>query len=332
MEALIESQPGGRRRNHYDVTNRVRVSHPQDVHAEVERLLLALYPDTDRPALTLAFDTYGRLFAGALPGYAGCDTWYHDAQHSLDCALACTRLIDGYERGVEASLRLGRRRALLGVAIALFHDAGYIRRDGDQASNGAEYTLSHVRRSGEFLSGFLPRIGYAFEAGLAARIVHFTGYEMPLDDIDVREPADRMLGFLIASADLLAQTADRCYPEKCRDFLFPEFERCGLAGAARDGGPKPLYGNRHELLNGTPAFNRTLWQERLDGYFGGVHRHLGTHFEGRYGGSNPYIDSIKANLARVARAIEAQRLDLLSYQPEVIGAREMRAIIGASKM
>lgn len=321
-----------RRRNHYDVTNRVRISHPQDVEAEVERLLVAVHPDLDRAGLAQAFDTFGRLYAGLLPGYAGCDTWYHDAQHSLDCALATARLIDGHERGVEAGHRLGPRRALIGIVIALFHDAGYIRRAGDAAENGAEFTLSHVRRSSEFIEAFLPQIGCSAEAALAGRIVHFTGYEMKLDDIDVREPLDRMLGFLVGTADLIAQTADRCYPEKCRDFLFPEFEICGLAGRARRDGPGLLYRDRRDLLNGTQSFNERLWSERLDGYFGGVHRYLGVHFEGRYGGRNPYVDSIRNNLARVARAITTSRpTRILSLRPEVIGSARLREILVSAR-
>lgn len=317
------------RRNHYDVTNRVRVSHPHDVANEAERLLSAIHPDLDRAALARAFDTFGHLYAGTLPGYVGCDTWYHDAQHSLDCALAMARLLDGHERAVAPAERLGARRAVLGMVIALFHDAGYIRRSDDTAVNGAEFTLSHVRRSSEFLEAFLPTIGYADEAALAARIVHFTGYEMPLDAIDVHDPRDRTLGFLIGTADLISQTADRCYPEKCRDFLFPEFEICGLAGSAPSGSVRPIYRDRRDLLAGTEAFNNKLWSERLDGYFGGVHRYLGVHFSGRFGGRNPYVDSIRANLARVARAIREPRPErVLSQRPEVIGSARLREILG----
>ena len=318
------------RRNHYDVTNRIRVSHPQDVAAEATRLLKTLYPTFDAAALSKAFDTFAQLYAGLLPGYVGCDTWYHDAQHSLDCALTTARLIDGHERAAPASGALGPRRALLGLVIALFHDAGYIRRDGDDAENGAEYTLSHLRRSSEFLEFFLPQIGYADCAALAGRIVHFTGYEMPLDAIDVQNARDRMLGFLVGTADLLAQTADRCYPEKCRDFLYPEFEICGLAGRGRRNGPTPLYRDRRDLLDGTQRFNEKLWSERLDGYFGGVHRYLGVHFEGQFGGRNPYVDSIRANLARVARAVRNPRASrVLSLRPEVVDSARLREIIGA---
>lgn len=320
-----------RRRNHYDVTDRIRISHPGDVAAECRRLLAAVYPDLDRAALAQAFEIFGRLYAGRLSGYVGCDTWYHDAQHSLDCALAMARLLDGQARSQAPSEPLGARRAVLGVVIALFHDAGYIRRDGDEAANGAEYTLSHVQRSAEFLEAVLPTLGYADEAALAGRIVHFTGYEMPLDAVDVRDPRDRLLGFLVGTADLLSQTADRCYPEKCRDFLFPEFEICGLAGETKRPGRPLLYRSRRELLVGTESFNTRLWTERLDGYFGGVHRYMGVHFEGRFGGRNPYVDSIRSNLERVERAVARPDLErALSRRPAVIGSARLREILDQS--
>ncbi|WP_295680268.1 hypothetical protein [uncultured Nevskia sp.] len=320
-----------RRRNHYDVTNQICIADPHEVRDEVSRLLAAHDPLLDDGVLDAAFLTFTRLHAGALPGYAAADTLYHDAQHSLDCALGTARLIDGHERGVPAAERIGPRRALLGVLIALFHDSGYVRRRGDRASNGAAYTLSHVQRSAEFLQRFLPSFGFEQEAALAGRIVHFTGYEMPLDDIAVSDPRDRALGFMIASADLLVQTADRCYLEKCRDFLYPEFEVAGLAGPRQVGGPEPLYADRDTLMRGTPEFNARLWQDRLDGYFGGIHRHLGTHFEGRYGGRNPYRDCIDANLQRIARAIHRGRFDALSLRPKAIDAACMRRKLALSE-
>ncbi len=317
-----------RRRNHYDVTNRICIADPHEVCSEVTRLLAAHDPKLDRGVLDQAFQSFTRLHAGELPGYAAADTPYHDAQHSLDCTLGAARLIDGHERGVPVAERLGPRRALLGVLIALFHDAGYVRRRGDLASNGAAYTLSHVQRSAEFLHKWLPTAGFQREARLAGRLVHFTGYEMALDDIAVRDPRDRALGFMVASADLLVQTADRCYLEKCRDFLYPEFEIAGLAGPRRPGGPEPLYADRDSLMLGTPEFNARLWRDRLDGYFGGIHRHLGTHFEGRYGGRNPYRDCIDDNLARIGQAIRLGRFDGLGLRPRAIDAACMRRKLG----
>lgn len=311
-----------KRRNHYDVTDRVRVSHPGEVADAVCALMAALYPQADLAPLRHAYDTFARLYAGTLPGYVGCDTWYHDAQHSLDCSLAMARLLDGYERSVGEDERLGARRAILGLVIALFHDAGYVRHEHDAARNGAEYTLSHVQRSGEFLRHYLPQIGYADEADLGTRIVHFTGYEMALDAIDVHAPADRMLGFLLGTADLLAQTSDRCYLEKCRHFLFREFEICGLAGQRPGGAPR--YPTVESLLENTPEFNRQIWEERLDGYFGSAHRYLERHF----GGRNPYVEQIQANLARIQRLGRERRFDELSKRPRCIDAARLRELLG----
>lgn len=314
----------GKRRNHYDVTDRVRISHPGDVAAAVLEILGPLYPGHDLKPVRHAYETFAQLYAGTLPGYLGCDTWYHDAQHSLDCSLAMTRLLDGYERSVEPEQRLGPRRGLLGVIIALFHDAGYIRRSDDQARNGAEFTLSHVRRSGEFLAEFLPTVGYAEDAELTRDVVHFTGYEIALDQIRVRDPKDRMLGFMLGTADILAQTADRCYLEKCRDFLFREFEICGIAGKAREGADQPRYPTVESLLSTTPDFNRHLWEDRLDGYFGSVHRYMERHF----GGHNPYVEQIQSHLALIAKLGKKSQFHKLSKRPQCVDAAALRRLLG----
>lgn len=319
--------PPAARRNQYDVTDSVRISHPDEVCRAVSRIFERCYPGIALRPLERSFQTFTRLYAGLLPGYLGCDTWYHDAQHSLDCTLAMARLIDGHERAVPAHQRLGARRAMLGLISALFHDAGYIRRRQDGARNGAEYTLSHVHRSGEFLKSFLPGIGFAAEAELASRMLHFTGYEVALDRIDVADPQDRTLGFLLGTADVLAQTSDRCYLEKCRDFLYREFEICGLAGSARPGQAQPYYGSVEDLLYKTPEFNHKLWQERLDGYFGGVYRHLETHF----GGRDPYIGNIQLNLERVRAMIAQRSFKALKLRPRAIAARELRHLVAPER-
>ena len=310
--------------NHYDVTGTVHIAHPDDVCDAVCELLNTRYPDCDQTPVRLAFKTFAQLYAGELPGYLGNDTWYHDAQHSLDCALAIARLLDGHDRMVTPAQRVGERRAVLGVIAALFHDAGYIRKRDDAETHGAEFTLNHVRRSGEFLAEFLPRAGFAAEVEMTRQLVHFTGYEIALDKIQVREPLDRKLGFLLGTADVLAQCADRCYLEKCRDFLYPEFEICGLAGTARPGGPKPIYASAEDLLRKTPEFNRKIWAERLDGYFEGAYRYLEFHF----GGHNPYIETIHGHLDRLNGLLKKNRLHELRRRPVAINAPRLRELLG----
>jgi hypothetical protein len=313
------------RRNHYDVSDRVFLADPRQVCSHIGGILRQLDPAVDLAPLQRAFDIFSRLYCGRLPGYRGCETPYHDTRHSLDCALAFARLVDGHDRSVVAGARLGVRRAVLGVIAALFHDCGYIRKDGDTVHHGAELTPVHVRRSGDFLARILPPLGFGEEAGMVEHLVHFTGYEVPLDAIPVTAWRDRRLGFMLGSADMLAQMSDRCYLEKCRDFLYPEFEMCGLAGRAREGGPSPLYGSAEELLARTSAFRDQVWAERMDGTFESVYRYAAVHF----GGRNLYLEAIDGQFRRLQQAQEAGALiTALRRRTESIDAVALRAILG----
>ncbi len=150
------------------------------------------------------------------------DTVYHDLQHSLDMTLAMARLMVGYEQTVPVQQRFGAERAIMALVTSLFHDAGYIREFEDRAHrNGAEFTLYHVTRSARFLARFLPTIGMESWVPTSTRVVHFTGYEVALNQLNLPDPRDRKLGHLLGTADLIAQMADRCYLEKCRDRLYP---------------------------------------------------------------------------------------------------------------
>ena len=98
------------RRNEYDVTNTVQVSNPAAVRSAVHELFSETFPGTPFDKLWLAFYDFERLFSGRYPGYKGCDTTYHDMQHTLDMTLALARLVAGYERSVEPADRLGPLR------------------------------------------------------------------------------------------------------------------------------------------------------------------------------------------------------------------------------
>src|SRR3546814_9348060 len=72
----------------------------------------------------------------------------------------------------------------------------------------------------------------------------------------------------------------------------------------RPGGPTPIYASAEPLLAKTVAFNRAMWRERLDVYFGGAHRFLDAHF----GGPNPYSAAIDVHLARIGHLVRGKRL------------------------
>jgi len=222
------------RRSDFDVTNTVQVSSPDAVFAEIKTLFQPTWPTLSLKPLEDAFAHFERLFAGEVTGYMGVDTVYHDRQHTLDITLALARLLVGYERQHDETARLGGDRALLGLLTGLFHDVGYLRRLDDlEINNGAEFTRTHVSRGARFLEEYLPVIGLAQAVPVATEIIHFTGYEVPFKQIKVTDPRDIKVGHLLGTADMIAQMADRCYLEKCRDRLYAEFVLGGCRPADR---------------------------------------------------------------------------------------------------
>ena len=302
------------RRNDFDVTNAIQVSKPVAVRSAVHDLFTDTFPGASFDTLWLAFHDFERLFTGQYPGYFGCDTTYHDMQHTLDAALALARLIVGYEESVDPAARLGARRAQMAIVTALFHDSGYIRHQerDKEYKNGAEFTQFHVSRSAEFLRRYLPEIGLSRDVGVSSMIVHFTGYELDLDEIELDDPRDAICGHLLGTADLIAQMADRCYLEKCRDRLYQEFVLGGIA--VEKSGPGEYlvrYESGVELLRKTPGFFQHVSKDRLQLKFNRAYRYVEVLYEGR----NPYVEAIEINLKHLVRVLKSSEWQLLRRSP-----------------
>jgi hypothetical protein len=303
------------RRNDHDVTDRIRTTDLQQVSAEVLRLYKGLYDGTrervggpSSAAIKRGFADVGRLYAGEHPDYRPCDTEYHDIQHVLDVTLAMARLMDGYERSrKETRSRASGSPALpaacfsLGIVSALFHDFGYLRRRGDRRHRyGAEYTLTHVSRGSRHLRRYLPRIGLKRYATSGATLVHYTGYERRAESIPLNDKLLRRVGHMLGTADILAQMSDRCYLEKCRDRLYPEFVLGGLARRRLPGGrTQVLFASGDDLVRKTPGFYMTA-AKRLDIQLARAYEYAGRHFNGQ----NLYLEEMQKNV-RYAQAVGA---------------------------
>jgi hypothetical protein len=311
------------RLNQNDVSNRVNVESVDAVRDAVAEVFSARYPSADLAPVLRAFADFRALFEGAYPGYLSCDTLYHDLRHSLDVTLAMARLIDGHDRAHGDSDRFGARRAMLGVLIALFHDAGYMKRNSEaHVENGAVFTKVHVSRSADFLLSYLPAIGFAPEAPLAAKLVHFTGYEMEVDDIQIADPRDRSLGNLVGTADLIGQMSDRMYLEKCREFLYPEFVWAQIAREQLpDGREVVRYSSADDLLFKTPGFYEYVARTRIDKKLNGADRYAEVHF----GGESLYQSEIDRNMEFLRSALHTADLSRLRRFVYSLSARSSRA-------
>ena len=279
------------RSSKYDVTNLVDTTNAGSVSFHIAQIYGELYQREFPTDMLRVFADIGRLYRGEYPGYHACETDYHDIQHILEVTLAMSRLMDGCVRAVGPAV-MNERLFRLGIVSALLHDIGYLRRlDDTEKQHGAEYTRTHVGRGADFIAWYLPSVGLGDLAGTAARIVHFTGYEIPASQIQI-EPQYHMVGNLLGSADILAQMADRCYLEKCRDRLYPEFVLGGIARQTDEqGGEKVIFASPADLIFKTPGFFKSA-HKRLEEDLGGVYRYVDKHFKG----DNLYYNETRKNI------------------------------------
>jgi hypothetical protein len=301
------------RRSDYDVSDSVCTVDPAEVGAEVLKFFRDLYDGAPGgKVLERAFDDLARLYNGKHPDYHPCDTGYHDIQHVLDVTLAMARLMHGYERSRNGSAPLSPDIFCLGVVTALFHDFGYLRRRADRKHRyGAEYTLNHVSRGSSFLLQYLRRIGMGRYARTASQLVHYTGYERPAETIRITDTLLRRVGHMLGTADIIAQMADRCYLEKCRDRLYPEFVLGGLARREMPNGrTQIMFESGRDLVRKTPGFYANA-SKRLDFQLARAYDYAARHF----GGQNLYLEEMQKNVRYAQAYASAEGPEMLRRLP-----------------
>ena len=141
---------------------------------------------------------------------------------------------------------------------------------------------------------------------------------MPFPRIEapVPDPRDITLGHLLGTADMIAQMADRCYLEKCRDRLYAEFVLGGVALPFSDGNPQVKYASGLDLLRQTPDFVMDVRTKRLDREFHRAYQYLDV----LYGGRNPYMESIDRNVEYLRAVLRSENWQLLRRRPPIFAA------------
>src|SRR5882757_6817126 len=115
-----------------------------------------------------------------------------------------------------------------------------------------------------------------------------------------------MLGHLLGTADMVAQIADRCYLEKCRDRLYAEFVLGGVAlPVAANGGRQVKYASGLDLLRQTPDFVAEVRAKRLDGQFDAAY---------------PYLEAIDRNMEYLRQILRSENWRLLRRTPPIFAA------------
>ena len=228
---------------------------PVAVLEETKWLFLCWYPFSFFLPIREIFRDFLRLFQGQFPGYQACNTPYHDIRHTTDTFLTLARIIDGYN--LENSV-LPKEYMQTALAAALFHDSGYIQEVGDDQGTGAKYTFAHEERSKDFIREYFPRFP-ELKVESACRMVDCTKPAIDPKQVPFPHQEEKILGFMLGTADLLGAIASRIYLEKLL-LLYYEFEEANAN----------LYQSELDLLRQTRNFYEKT-EHRFKEQFGGVY-------------------------------------------------------------
>lgn len=295
-----------------DSSGSVDLTHPGNVVETIDALMVRRFGvEYGKPLIEKAIADLAAAFRGDYPGLLRCDTSYHDLRHALDSGLAMARLIDGFcDADPTGSRWLTADRALFGIILALFHDIGLMRTATETDVLGASLLPVHERRGVGFLDSYLKdtRLG---EWASRSELIMVTRLDFTPPDSWPAE--DRMLANLVGTADIMSQVSDRCYLEKCRDFLYDEFSAVGLTGQA-----DTMYPDRETLLRKTPGFVRSVLRPRIERLYGEADRFLARHFDGEC----PYSAAIDRNLDYLEQVLAEDNFGRLRRAPtKVIDGR-----------
>ncbi len=279
----------------------VSTKDPTAVEVEVQAIYLSMFPKADPLFVPRVFGWAVECFTGGYRDYQAVDAQYHDFEHTLQGTLCLVRLLRGrHAAGVEP--RLDSRMFQLGLLAILLHDSGYLKKRDDLEGTGAKYTAIHVDRSADFAAELLAEKGFTKTEILSVQnMIRCTGVSTRPAELPFQSEIEKIVGFALASADLLGQLAADDYVEKLPT-LYEEFAEAAQF-AANKNQFVASFADAGDLMKKTPDFWTGFVKNRLNRDFEGVQRFLNDPYPS---GRNYYVERIEANIARVREKMSAK--------------------------
>jgi len=253
---------------------------PEAVHSEVVHILGLINSGFETITVSGVFRYTVDLYEGQLHEYRACNTHYHDLHHITDTYLAMSRLLHG---ALLSGEDFSEREIFLGLTGALMHDSGMIQESCDMEGTGAKYTQKHVRLSMDFVTKHAATLGLNNQETTDLRdMILTTDLMADIAAINFSSPKKELLGKILATADLIAQMADRTYLEKLL-FLYHEFREAEMGN----------FKNEVDFLQQTLNFFE-LSANRFKDTLDNTSRFMIPHFKARWGiDENLYILSLE---------------------------------------
>lgn len=259
---------------------------------EILSLISLTNPSVDQDSIITFHHDIQDIFSGYYPGFRENGNKYHNLRHTYGVVLAAARLFHGLSA---ESHTFSDDIITKGILSAYFHDTGLLLRSFDTADTGAEFTRYHEARSISSLFKYLESHNFGDDVRIdCASIIRCTNLELDIDSIEFSSPAIKLAGQILASADILAQMADRYYLEQL-PFLFQEHRAGGLHH----------YDSAFDLMKDTTHFYHDFIVERLQSKLANVARAMRIHFQERWKiDRDPYIENIENNISYLQEVIK----------------------------
>jgi hypothetical protein len=276
----------------------VATNDPTAVESHVQSAYLSMFPAGDRLFVSRAFGLAIECFSGHYSDYQAVDARYHDFEHTLQGTLCMNRLLHGWQCA-NGQRPITERLFQLGILGILLHDTGYLKKRDDLEGTGAKYTTTHVNRSAEFAGRLLSERGFS-RADITAvqSMIRCTGVNTKLSDIPFPGEQEKMVGFALATSDLLGQMAADDYVDKL-PILYSEFAEAahydGNGGSFVAG-----FKGVDDLIRRTPKFWSDFVLPKLERDFRGLYRYLNDPYPD---GPNEYVRRIEANMDRIRQQL-----------------------------
>jgi len=260
----------------------------------LDEILYLLQQIDLRVDCTLIQETHrqiGRFFSGSHPDFKPSNTKYHNLSHTYSVALATIRIFHGlYCEKQYFDPEIIEQ----GMVSAYFHDTGLLVAADDPETCGAKYTTTHEERSISFMNDYLAVRGVARSfRDHCADMVKCTNLGIEPDTLTFVSESHRLAGYIVGSADLLAQMADRFYLERL-PLLFQEMNEGGVNH----------YASAIVLMRETNNFYQSVVRKRLEKKFRDLQQAMQTHFRERWNlDQNLYVDNITKNINYIAKII-----------------------------
>lgn len=266
---------------------------------EILVLLHEINPALDGNLFRKVHTDITRFYSGKHPLFQTHTIVYHTFRHTLMVVLAATRLLHGLHH---EGLTFSSSHIIQSIISAYFHDIGMLQRTG--AKVNAKVHLHHEIHSAAILDNYLENFGstsyckkFREECGF---IISCTNLEWQPDTPPQQTPSMdaasslAICGRVVATADILAQMADRYYIESL-PLLFEEKLGQGIAE----------HQTALELMRRTIDFHETIIKRRLETTLGDLASAMKTHFRVRWGiDKNLYLENISLNLQYLQKLTE----------------------------